>query len=180
MVSSLVGGAIVVLIGSLVAVIAAQPKKFRITRSASMAAPPADVFAQVNDFHNWRAWSPWEKMDPQLERTYEGPAAGVGAMYSWRGNKKVGEGRMTITDSRPGELVRIKLEFLKPFRATNTAEFALEPVGDGANLSWSMTGERNFMFKAMGLIMNMDKMIGGDFERGLANLKSVVEGKPQS
>jgi hypothetical protein len=180
MLPSIVGGVIVVLLGSLVALVAAQPKRFCITRSAAMSAPPSDVFAHVNDFHNWRAWSPWERLDPNLERTYEGPAAGVGAKYAWRGNKKVGEGRMTITESQPGELVRIKLEFLKPFQATNTAEFMFHPEGDGTNMTWSMIGERNFMFKAMGLVMNMDKMIGADFERGLANLQAVVEGRPQA
>lgn len=159
----------------LVGLVALQPTQFKIWRRDTMAAPAADVFAQVNDFHNWRAWSPWEKMDPNLERTYEGPPAGVGAKYSWVGNKKVGEGRMTIVESRPSDRIRIALEFLKPFKADNTAEFSFQSEGAHTAVTWSMSGNRNFMFKAMGLVMNMDKLVGADFERGLANLKSIVE-----
>ena len=134
------------------------------------------MFAQVNDFHNWEAWSPWAKLDPAARNAFAGAPSGTGAIFSWSGNKKVGEGRMTITDSRPGEMVRIKLEFLRPFKATNTTEFTFAPVTDDATtVTWSMTGERNFFFKAFGLFMNMDKLIGGDFERGLASMKSKVE-----
>ncbi len=111
-------------------VVALQPSDFKVERSATMRAPAPAAFAQVNDFQNWRAWSPWEKVDPALKRQYEGPKAGTGAVYAWQGNKDVGEGRMTITESRPGELVRIKLEFFKPFAATNTAEFSFKPSGD--------------------------------------------------
>src|SRR5262245_59060488 len=113
-------------------VVALQPDNFRVERSASMRAPASAAFAQVNDFQNWRAWSPWEKVDPALKRTYEGPKAGTGAVYAWQGNKDVGEGRMTITDSRPGELVRIKLEFFKPFAATNAAEFNFKSASPDA------------------------------------------------
>lgn len=158
-----------------VIVVATRPADFRIERSATMSAPPGVVFSQVNDFHNWRAWSPWENIDPELKRNYEGPTAGAGAIYSWVGNKQVGEGRMTVTDSRPAELVRIKLEFLKPFAATNTAEFTFQPQGHQTRVVWSMTGRHNFMAKAFSLVMNMDKMIGGNFEQGLASMKSVVE-----
>lgn len=168
-----------VLVFLLIVVVAMRPDEMRITRSATMTAPPLSVFAQVNDFHNWRAWSPWEKIDPELKRTYDGPAADVGAIYSWAGNKQVGEGRMTILDSRPGELIRIKLEFLKPFAATNTTEFAFTPAGNQTVVTWTMTGRNNFMSKAFGLLMNMDKMIGGDFEKGLAAMKSVVEATSQ-
>jgi uncharacterized protein YndB with AHSA1/START domain len=160
----------------LVAIIAAlQPKHFTITRSATMNAPPARVFEQVNDFRKWEAWSPWEKLDPNLQRTYDGPPAGVGAHYHWLGDKKVGEGEMTITESRPAELVRLDLHFIKPFNANNVTEFRFQPSSSGTNMVWTMTGERNFMFKLMGLMMNMDEMIGADFERGLANIKTVVE-----
>lgn len=155
---------------------AAQPAGFRIVRSGKINAPPAAVFPHVNDFHNWQHWSPWAKIDPAMQQTYDGPASGVGAKYSWLGNKKVGEGRMTITDSQPSELIRINLEFLKPFAATNTTEFTFQPEGDGTLVTWSMAGTKNFMFKAMGLLMSIDKMIGRDFEKGLASMKAVVAG----
>jgi hypothetical protein len=142
-----------------------------------MRAPAAAAFAQVNDFHNWRAWSPWEKIDPALKRSYEGPQAGAGATYAWQGNKDVGEGRMTILESRPGELVRIKLEFFKPFAATNTAEFTFKPAGDGTAVTWSMSGQNNFLARAICVFVNMDKMVGGMFEQGLAQMKTVVEGR---
>ena len=156
-------------------VVAMQPAAFKIERSTTIAAPPAAVFVQVNDFHKWTAWSPWEGIDPQLKRTYEGPPAGVGAHYHWVGNKKVGEGMMTISESRAAELIRIKLEFLKPFKATNTAEFTFKPQGDQTLVNWAMTGERNFVMKAFGMMMDMEKMVGGDFEKGLAKMKSVTE-----
>jgi hypothetical protein len=140
-----------------------------------MRAPAAAAFAQVNDFHNWRAWSPWEKIDPALKRSYEGPQAGAGATYAWQGNKDVGEGRMTILESRPGELVRIKLEFFKPFAATNTAEFTFKPAGDGTAVTWSMSGQNNFLARAICVFVNMDEMVGGQFEQGLAQMKAVVE-----
>jgi hypothetical protein len=170
--------AIAVLIVGFVVLVALQPADFRITRTATMAAPAADVFAQVNDFHKWDAWSPWAKLDPAMKKTHEGAAAGTGAIYSWVGNKQVGEGRMTMTESRPNELVLIKLEFIKPFTATNTAEFTFKPEGDRTVVTWSMTGKRNFMFKAVGLFMNMDRLIGGDFEKGLAAMRGIVEAAP--
>jgi len=170
-------GGVAVVIAIFVTVVALQPSDFRIERSAAIAAPAPAVFAQVNDFQNWRAWSPWEKLDPQLKRIYEGPAAGTGAQYAWVGNKDVGEGRMTILESRPGELVRIRLEFFKPFAATNTAEFSFRPSGNGTELTWSMSGQNNFVARAICLFMNMDKMVGGQFEQGLAQIKSIVERK---
>jgi hypothetical protein len=132
------------------------------------------VFEQVNDLHKWEAWSPWDRMDPNSKKTFSGPGAGVGASYSWVG-PKTGEGRMTLVESRPAELVRLKLDFVKPFKANNTAEFTFTVKGDQTVVTWSMTGRNNFMGKAFGLIMNFDKMCGGDFEKGLANLKSVTE-----
>jgi len=159
----------------LVLIVAMQPADFRIERSSTMSAPPTAVFAQVNDFHNWQAWSPWAKMDPNMKLVFDGAPAGSGAIYSWVGNKKVGEGSMTIFDSKPGQLVRIKLEFLKPFKATNTAEFTFAPQGNQTLTTWAMTGRKNFMFKAFGLLMNMDKMVGPDFERGLAQMKAIAE-----
>jgi hypothetical protein len=151
------------------------PKAFRIERSATIKAPANAVFAQVNDFQNWRAWSPWETLDPALKRSYDGPSAGTGSQYAWVGNKKVGEGRMTILDSRAGELVRIKLEFLKPFAATNTAEFRFKPADGGTAVSWAMSGHNNLMSRAMCLFIDMDRMVGGQFEQGLSNIKKIVE-----
>jgi hypothetical protein len=161
-------------------VVALQPSDFKVERSATMRAPAPAAFAQVNDFQNWRAWSPWEKIDPALKRQYEGPNAGNGAIYAWQGNGEVGEGRMTITESRPGELVRIRLEFFKPFAATNTAEFSFKPAAQGAGnettlVTWTMTGQNNFLSRAICMFVDMDKMVGGMFEQGLAQMKSVVE-----
>ena len=171
--------AVAVIVVVLVAIVAMQPAEFRVVRSAAMSAPASTVFAQVNDFHNWEAWSPWAKLDPEAKNTFEGAAAGTGAIFSWAGNNKVGAGRMTLTESRPSERIRINLEFLKPFKATNTTEFTFKPEGNQTVLMWSMSGRKNFMSKAFCMFMNMDKMVGGDFEKGLANMKAVVEAKRQ-
>ena len=172
--------ALAVVVIALVGVVAVQPSGFRIARTTTISAPPPAVFAHVNDFHKWEAWNPWAKLDPAMKQTYEGASAGTGAIYTWAGNREVGEGRMTLTESRPSELIRIKLEFLKPFRATNTAEFTFKPEGDRTVVTWTMTGEKNFIAKAVGLVMNVDKMVGGQFETGLARMKSVVEAVPKS
>jgi uncharacterized protein YndB with AHSA1/START domain len=156
-------------------IVALQPSEYSVTRSETMAAAPETVFEQVNDFQKWRAWSPWEKIDPEMERTYDGPSAGKGAVYSWSGNKDVGEGTMTITESRPSELVRMKLEFREPMAGAADTEFTFKPEGDQTTVSWKMSGKNNFVGKAFCLFMNMEKMIGGQFEEGLANMKSVVE-----
>lgn len=161
-------------------VAALQPADFRIVRSAIIAGPPAALFEQVNDFQKWEAWSPWAKLDPNAKNTFEGPAAGTGAVFRWAGNNEVGEGAMTITESRPPELVRLRLDFVKPFAATSTAEFAFKPAGDGTEVTWSMAGKNNFVGKCISLVMDCDKMVGGQFENGLANLRSVVEAKPKS
>ena len=158
-----------------VAVVASRPSDFKITRSARMSAPASAVFDQVNDFHNWEEWSPWAKLDPACRNTFDGPRAGKGAGFAWSGNKKVGEGRMTITDSRPSDLIRINLEFFRPFKATNTAEFTFNPQGNQTTVTWSMSGNANFISKAFGLFVNCDKMIGKEFEKGLASMKSIVE-----
>jgi hypothetical protein len=171
---------VLVIVLLFVIIVSMQPSEFRIERSAAISAPAPEVFGQVNDFHKWDGWSPWAKLDPAMKQTYEGPPAGKGAIYSWTGNKQVGEGRMTITESRPSEYVRINLEFLRPFKATNTAEFAFKPQGSETAVTWSMTGRKNFVFKAFGLFMSMDKMVGNDFEKGLAQMKSVVEGAGKS
>lgn len=160
-------------------VVALQPSHFRIARSIVIDAPPAAAFAQVEDFRRWTAWSPFEKLDPNLQRSYQGPAVGEGAIYDWVGDKNAGEGRATILESRPGERVRIELAFRKPFQATNFAEFVFKPVGDKTEVTWSMSGERNFLFKAFGLFMSMDKMLGAQFEDGLKQLKSIAESQPR-
>ena len=167
--------AVVAVIVLFVIVVSTRPTDFSVVRQATMAAAPATVFAQVDNFHNWVPWSPWEKRDPNLKRTYSGPEAGTGAMYAWAGNNQVGEGRMTIVESKPGERIRIKLEFLKPFAATNEAVFTFATQGNQTLGTWTMTGKNNFMAKAMGLFMNMDKMIGTDFEAGLAGIKAIAE-----
>ena len=154
---------------------AGRPDEFVVSRTNKISAPPEQVFPHVNDFHKWEAWSPWAKLDPACKNSYEGSAAGTGAVFSWSGNNKVGEGSMTILESRPGGLIRIKLQFLRPFKATHTAEFAFQAQGHQTVVTWSMFGKNNFVSKAMGLIMNCDKMVGGDFERGLVNMKSIME-----
>jgi Polyketide cyclase / dehydrase and lipid transport len=159
-----------------VAFVAMQPSEYRVARSATIAAPAPAVFAQVNDFHNWEGWSPWAKLDPDAKATFEGPNAGTGAVFNWSGNDKVGEGRMTLTESRPAELIRIKLDFVKPMEGTSIAEFAFAPQGDHTAVTWSMSGHNNFIGRAVCLFVNMDKTLGAEFEKGLANLKAVVEG----
>ena len=171
----ILGGVAAVVVIFLI-VVALQPSDFKVERTATMRAPAPAAFAQVNDFQNWRAWSPWEKVDPALKRQYEGPKAGAGAIYAWQGNSDVGEGRMTITESKPAELVRIKLEFFKPFAATNAAEFSFKPAGaDSTAVTWTMTGQNNFLSKAICMFVNMDRMVGGMFEQGLTQMKTVVE-----
>jgi len=156
-------------------VVAMQPADYRVERHASISAPPETVFPQVNDFHKWEAWSPWAKLDPAAKNIFEGPPAGTGAIFAWAGNSKVGEGKMTITESHPNDLVRIKLEFIKPFPSVCTTEFSFKPEGSQTAVTWTMAGQNNFMAKAFCLFMNMDKMVGGDFERGLAQMKTVAE-----
>ena len=171
--------ALAVIVVALVVIVALQPSDFRVARSTTISAPPPAVFAQVNDFHKWEAWNPWGKIDPAMKQGYEGAPAGTGAVYTWSGNTEVGEGRMTIMESRPSELVRVKLEFFKPFAATNTADFTFKPEGNQTLVTWSMFGDKNFMAKAVHLFINMDKMIGGQFEKGLASMKSAVEAAPK-
>jgi carbon monoxide dehydrogenase subunit G len=148
----------------------------RSKREIEIAAPPEVVFAQINDFHKWVAWSPWEHIDPAMQRTFDGSDSGVGASYAW--NSKMaqeGQGRMTITESQPASKVAIKLEFIKPFEDTSAVAFMIAPDGAGSRVTWSMDGDMNFLSKAMCLITPMDKMIGPSFEKGLAAMKSVAE-----
>jgi carbon monoxide dehydrogenase subunit G len=154
-----------------------KPSTFRYERTTTIEASPEKVFPHLNNFHQWMAWSPWEKMDPTMKREYSGPEQGVGAAYSWVGNNKVGTGRMEIKQEQPPSKLIIQLDFLKPFEASNTADFTLEPAGSGTKLIWAMYGAQPFMAKLMSTFMDMDKLIGKDFEKGLANLKTAVEGK---
>jgi hypothetical protein len=166
--------AVVILAGILVYA-ATRPDSFRIERSAAIKAPPEKVFAQINDFKAWTAWSPWEKIDPALKRTYSGPQSGKGAAYAWEGNKDVGSGRMEITDAVPASKLTIKLDFFKPFEAHNTAEFTISRQGDATVVSWAMYGPSPYLSKLIGTFISMDRMIGGMFEQGLANLKKTSE-----
>jgi Polyketide cyclase / dehydrase and lipid transport len=170
---------VAVFIALLLVVIQTRPSTFHIERSTTMAAPPESAFAQVNDFHAWQAWSPWEKLDPQMKKTFDGPPAGVGAKYAWSGNDDVGEGRMTIVKSERPSTVGIKLEFLKPFESTSVTTFTFAPATQGSKVTWAMDGENNFVAKAMCLVMDMDKMIGPDFEKGLAAMKTAAEAAPK-
>jgi len=168
-------GIIVLLVAGLLGYAATKPDTFRVQRSASMKAPPEKIFPLINDFHNWVSWSPWEKLDLEMKKTHSGAASGKGAIYEWEGNKKVGQGRMEITEESPPSTVAIKLDFIKPFQANNKAEFALDRQGDSTNVTWTMDGSQPFMFKVMGVFMNLDNMIGKDFEAGLASMKDIAE-----
>ena len=152
-------------LGLFLIVAALQPAEFRIVRTAQVRGPADAVFNLINDLHAWESWSPWAKLDPGMKREYAGPPQGVGASHSWLGNKKVGEGRMTVTASEPFRLVRLKLEFIKPWTATNVAEFEIREECGQSQISWSMTGKNDFGGKVFGLLMNMDKMVGRDFEK---------------
>ena len=170
-------GLIVAVVVIFCVVVAMQPSHFTITRSATFNAPPEALYSQVNDFNKWQAWSPWEKIDPNMKKTISNPSSGKGASYAWSGNDEAGEGKMTIADSKPNEAVKIDLEFIKPFPMKSVTDFTFKPEGEKTAMTWSMTGENNFMTKAFGLIANMDKMVGTDFENGMANLRPIVEAK---
>jgi uncharacterized protein YndB with AHSA1/START domain len=162
-------------IGAFAAYVAMQPEDFKIERSTIVSAPPEAVFAQVNDFHKWEAWSPWAKLDPNSVATFEGPTSGQGAIFKWAGNDQVGEGKMTITESKPGELVRIKLDFFKPMEATNDTLFTFKPQGSGTEVTWSMSGKNGFVGRAFCIVMNMQKELAKQFDQGLASMKTAAE-----
>jgi hypothetical protein len=172
-----VGLGLVAVVLLFVIVVMTRPSTFRIERSATVAAPPEAVYAQIVDFHAWERWSPWEGLDPALKRTYAGPAAGPGASYAWSGNDDVGEGKMTITGAEQPSNVTVRVEFIKPIEATNTTNFTLVPAPSGTKVTWVMEGENGFIGKAYGMIMYMDKMVGADFEKGLGAMKQIVESK---
>jgi uncharacterized protein YndB with AHSA1/START domain len=148
---------------------------YTVQRTATMQAPPARVFDEIADFHNWTSWSPWEDIDPGLQRTYSGAPAGVGAVYQWSGNRKAGQGRMEIVDATEPTRVRIDLAFEKPWKSRSDTVFTIEPEGSGSRVTWSMTGKKTLMTKVMGIFTSMDKVIGPDFEKGLARLKTTTE-----
>ena len=171
----LISIALLVIIAAILIAAATRPDSFRIERSIRVSAPAEKIFHYVNDFHQWGVWSPWEKLDPAMKRSYAGPQSGNGAVYEWQGNGKVGQGRMEILDtSAPGHIV-IKLDFIQPFEAHNRAIFNFQPVGSDTEVVWAMEGPSPYVSKLMGLFFNMDKLIGNDFERGLANLKAISE-----
>ena len=166
---------VVVLLAAFLIYVASKPDTFRVQRAMRIKAPPEKIFALINDLHSWRAWSPYEKKDPAMKRTLGGATNGKGAVYEWEGNKDVGKGRMEITDtSRPSKVV-IALDFVRPFEAHNIVEFTLEPNGDSTHVTWAIHGPSPYMSKLMSTFINMDSMIGKDFEAGLANLKTVAE-----
>ncbi|HEX3135158.1 MAG TPA: SRPBCC family protein [Planctomycetota bacterium] len=169
---------LIVLSGLLIAfllVVALQPSGFSVARSTTINAPPTTPFAHVNNFHHWQAWSPFEQLDPAMKRTFEGPTEGVGAIYRWIGNDQAGEGSMTVLESRPGELIRIELDFIKPMAGKAEAQFVFRNEGAGSSVSWTMLGQNSFVGKAMCMFMNMDKLVGAQFAEGLASLKRVSE-----
>ncbi len=170
-----VAAALAVVVAGILIYAATRPDTFRVQRSVSIKAPPAKIFALINDLRGWSAWSPYETKDPAMKRAFGGTPSGKGAVYEWDGNNQVGKGRMEITDSTPPSKVVIKLDFIKPFEGHNTAEFTMEPKADSTVVTWAMYGPAAFMTKVIGIFMNMDTMIGDDFAVGLANLKAVAE-----
>lgn len=166
----LVVGIVVVLI-----LAAMKPDSFRVQRSLAINAPAERIFPLINEFKNWGAWSPWEKKDPAMKRSFSGPESGLGAVYAWEGDKNVGQGRMEIVEAAAPRKVALKLDFIKPFEAHNDVTFALEPRGTATEVTWTMTGPVPFLAKIIHVFFNMDRMVGGDFETGLANLKAAAE-----
>ena len=169
---------IIVLVAVVAAILifaATKPDSFRVERSTSIKASPEKIFALINDFHQWGAWSPWEKLDPAMQRTFSGAPEGKGAAYAWDGSGKVGAGRMEIRESVPASKIVIKLDFIKPFEGHNTAEYTLAPKGDSTDVTWAMYGPTPFISKLVQVFFSMDSMIGKDFEAGLANLKALAE-----
>jgi hypothetical protein len=162
-------------IAAVLVVAALKPSNFRIERAATFERhAPADIYPLLADFQHWREWSPWESLDPGMKRTYSGADQGVGAVYAWDGNRKVGSGRMEIVEARPGELVRLKLDFLAPMKARNMTDFILARQGNGTRVTWSMYGPSPYMSRLFGTFVSIDKLVGQDFQRGLVNLQAVL------
>jgi uncharacterized protein YndB with AHSA1/START domain len=169
---------VVVLVAGILAYAATKPDVFRVQRATSIKAPPEKIFPFLNDLHKFGAWSPWEKKDPAMKRTFAGSESGKGAMYEWDGDKNVGQGRMEIVETTPPSKVAIKLDFVRPFEAHNTVEFTLAPNGDSTDVTWAMQGPVPYVAKIMHVFVDMDSMVGKDFEAGLASLKTVAEKQP--
>jgi uncharacterized protein YndB with AHSA1/START domain len=169
--------AVGVTIAGVLMLAAMKPDTFRVERTATIAAPPEKIYPLLADFHVWPAWSPWEKKDPGMQRTYSGAASGTGAAYAWQGNRDAGKGRMEITDARLPTRLTIKLDFVKPFETHNTVDFTLRPEAGSTRVTWAMQGPAPFVSKVMQVFMNLDRVIGRDFEAGLQNLKSAAENK---
>ncbi|ODT17319.1 MAG: polyketide cyclase [Kaistia sp. SCN 65-12] len=172
---AIVAALLVVALGAVVAYAATRPDRMRIARETRIQAPAEKIFPLIADFHDWRQWSPYEKLDPDMQRRYAGPESGQGAVYEWSGGGKAGAGRMEITEAATPSRIRIALDFTKPMRTSNVAEFALDADGDATRVTWSMDGPAPLVARVMGLFIDMDKLIGGDFETGLANLKRAAE-----
>ena len=168
---------LVLVIAGLLVYAATTPDSFHVERTASINADPEKIFLLINDFHSWSVWSPWEKLDSEMKRIHSGAASGKGAVYEWEGNSQVGKGRMEILDATFPSRVTVKLDFLEPFEGHNIAEFTLSQPGDSTNVTWSMDGPSPYMAKLMGVFVDMDAMIGKDFQTGLSNLRVVAEGK---
>ena len=169
--------AILVTLVALVVAILRQPKEFRIERSIAIAGALPVVFAQVEDFRLWQAWSPWSSLDPQLQQTFEGSDFGTGAVHRWAGNRRVGQGASTIVESIPLRAIKIRLEMVKPVAAQNEVEFHFREEGDLTHVTWSMVGRNSWTNRIVGVLLSIDKMVGSEFEQGLVNLKNVVEAK---
>jgi len=172
---AIIGIIFAVVLAGILIFAATKPDIFRVQRSTSINAPPEKIFPLINEFDRWGTWSPYEKRDPAMKRSRSGPSSGKGAVYGWEGNSQIGTGRMEIMEALPPSKIVIKLDFLKPFEAHNTAEFTLEGKGDTTSVTWAMHGPANYISKLMGVFIGMDSMIGKDFEAGLANLKTVAE-----
>jgi uncharacterized protein YndB with AHSA1/START domain len=165
-------------IALIIIVIALQPDDFRVERSATLAAPPAALFEQVNDHHKFAVWNPWLELDPEVVNTYSGPESGVGAVCSWSGNSDIGEGSSTIIESKPHERIRMRMDWLKPMQGTSTVEFTFKPDGENTVVTWAMYGPQTFMGKAVSLVMDCEQMCGPQFEKGLANLGKAASNPP--
>lgn len=172
----LIGIAVAIMV--FVIVVATQPADFRIERSATLAATPAALFEQVNDHHKFAVWNPFLQLDPKVKNTYSGPDSGVGAVCSWEGNSDIGAGSSTIIESKPGELVRQRMDWKRPMEGTSTVDFTFKPAGDKTIVTWAMYGKNDFLGKAVSLFMNMDRICGPQFEKGLANLGKAATAKP--
>ncbi len=166
---------VVAAIAALLIFAATRPDTFRVERTARIDAPAEKIFPLIDDFHRWGTWSPYEKLDPDMQRSFGGSASGKGATYAWESKGKAGAGRMEITESTPSSKIAINLDFTRPMEGHNVAEFTLQPQGDATQVTWSMHGPSPFVAKLMGIFFNMDQMIGKDFETGLANLKTATE-----